>query len=50
MRRTLTLATIGLCLAIPGAALAQQESGAPAEKQQTKKRADIYDEKADAKE
>lgn len=48
MRRTLTLAAIGLCLALPGAAIAQQE--APAKKQAATKKADIYDESANARE
>lgn len=47
MRRTLTLAAIGLCLTLPGAAIAQQD--APAKKQATTKKADIYDESADAR-
>ncbi len=47
MRRTLTLAAIGLCLGLPGAAFAQQD--APAKEQSATKKADIYDESADAR-
>lgn len=47
MKRTLTLAALGLCLALPCAAIAQEE--APAKKLVAAKPADIYDAKADAK-